>query len=421
MGIGERGRTVSEYTPVARHTDVVARMPNERRVRDVALARTDAVDLARYARTRNALDGHVSWLGPYLTHGVTDVSEVLSRLSTRGPLDWSDKFINELGWREYAQHVWRKLGDNLWREPVPPPAAGDATYAREMPHDVVTASTGVAIIDEQIRALYATGLLHNHARMWIASYVVHLRKVEWRVGASWMYAHLLDGDLAANTLGWQWVAGTWTGKPYLFNAENVAKYAPGREHRGTSIDATYDALDAMARRAQAYAEPPHVGRARSPAEAAVPPSFDADIVPALARELGLRVIHELPVDFAGELLHPWSMHARNGGPITGLIVPSFHQTYRWSERRWRFVLQAMAECGGESTCNVFIGTDVPLHSCTRVTLMRTPHAGYRDFASAFADRGGEVTAPPRAFADPDVLQKSFSAYWNRVTRAPFPG
>ena len=411
---------MSEHTPVARHTDVVDRLPHEQRVRDVALARIDAVDLARYARTRNALDGHVSGLGPYLTHGVTDVPEVLGRLAARGPLGWSDKFVYELGWREYAQHVWRMLGDNLWREPVPPPADGATIYAREMPQDVVTASTGIAIIDEQIHALYATGLLHNHARMWIASYVVHLRKVEWRVGAAWMYAHLLDGDLAANTLGWQWVAGTWTGKPYLFNAENVAKYAPGREHRGTSIDATYDALDVMARRAQAYSERPDVAHDTSHAAAEVPPTFDATIVPALAHELGLRVIQELPVDFSGELRHPWSMNTRASGPVIGLIVPSFHQTFRWSERRWRFVLQAMVECGGESTCDVFMRADVPLNARTRATVTLTLNPGYRDWVSAFADRGGEVGGPPRAFADPAMLQKSFSAYWNRVTRTPFP-
>ena len=410
---------MSEHAPVERHIEVGG-VADERRVRDHALARIDAVDLVRYARTRNALDGHVSRLGPHLTHGVTDVPEVLERLASRGPLGWSDKFVYELGWREYAQHVWRLLGDDVWREPVPPPANGEATYAREMPHDVATAATGVAIIDEQIRALYATGLLHNHARMWIASYLVHLRKVEWRVGATWMYAHLLDGDLAANTLGWQWVAGTWTGKPYLFNADNVAKYAPGREHRGTIIDATYDALDVMAKSANVYSAPLHDGHGTSGAAATVPPTFDATIVSALARELGLRVIHELPVNFSGELRHPWSMHGRANIPVIGLIVPSFHQTYRWSERRWRFVLQALVECGGEATCDVFVGTDVPLHSCSRVKLTATANPGYRDWVAAFADRGGEVVATPRAFADPEVLQKSFSAYWNRVMRSPFP-
>ena len=99
-----------------------------------------------------------------------------------------------------------------------------------------------------MRGLYATGMLHNHARMWLASYVVHVRKVHWRAGADWLYGHLLDGDLASNHLSWQWVAGTGSAKPYLFNAENVARFAPAAWHSpGSVIDTSYEALDAWAR------------------------------------------------------------------------------------------------------------------------------------------------------------------------------
>ena len=95
------------------------------------------------------------------------------------------------------------------------------------------------VIDEAVRTLFATGTLHNHARMWLASSVVHVRKVHWRVGADWLYGHLLDGDLASNHLSWQWVAGTGSRKPYLFNAGNVARYAPAAWHSpGSVIDTT---------------------------------------------------------------------------------------------------------------------------------------------------------------------------------------
>jgi deoxyribodipyrimidine photo-lyase len=225
-------------------------------IRDTALAKIDAIHLEQYERTRNALNGRVSRLSPYLTHGITDVPEVISLLGKRTLLGWQDKFSFELGWREYFHHVWRVLHEEIWRNQRPPPAEGRVGYALEMPQDIVGATTGVAIIDAQIRALYSAGYLHNHARMWIASYVVHIRKVDWRVGARWMYGHLLDGDLASNTLSWQWVAGTWTGKPYLFNAENVARYAPGFDHRGTAIDSTYEALDEIARQRSALLEAP---------------------------------------------------------------------------------------------------------------------------------------------------------------------
>jgi deoxyribodipyrimidine photo-lyase len=59
-------------------------------------------------------------------------------------------------------------------------------------------STGVPVIDEAVCTLYATGTLHHHARLWLANYVVHLRRVHWRAGADWLVVYLLDGDLASN-------------------------------------------------------------------------------------------------------------------------------------------------------------------------------------------------------------------------------
>jgi len=96
-----------------------------------------------------------------------------------------------------------------------------------MPADVVAAATGMACIDDFVRRLHATGWLHNHGRMWLASWLVHVRGVPWRAGADWFLAHLLDGDPASNHLSWQWVAGTFSAKPYLFNRENLEAFTAG--------------------------------------------------------------------------------------------------------------------------------------------------------------------------------------------------
>jgi deoxyribodipyrimidine photo-lyase len=60
--------------------------------------------------------------------------------------------------------------------------------------------------------------------MYLASYVVHFRRIKWQVGARWFLKHLLDGDLASNNFSWQWVASTFSNKPYIFNLENINKY-----------------------------------------------------------------------------------------------------------------------------------------------------------------------------------------------------
>jgi len=215
--------------------------------REAALAGLARVQPAAYARTRNHLDGAVTGLSPYFTHGVLTLSEALADVLQREPLAVDHKLVYEFGWREFFRHAWANAGDGILQSLHPGPLPDDA-YAPVLPDDIRQACTGVPAIDEAVRTLYATGTLHNHARMWLASYVVHLRRVHWRAGADWLVAHLLDGDLASNHLSWQWVAGTGSHKPYLFNAENVARYAPAHWHSpGTVIDTSYEALDAIAR------------------------------------------------------------------------------------------------------------------------------------------------------------------------------
>jgi deoxyribodipyrimidine photo-lyase len=84
--------------------------------------------------------------------------------------------------------------------------------------------------------------------MWLACYLVHYRKIAWHVCADWMYGYLIDGDLASNHLSWQWVASTFSHKPYLFNAENVAKFSPPEWHCAkTVLDQSYENLEYIAR------------------------------------------------------------------------------------------------------------------------------------------------------------------------------
>jgi uncharacterized protein (DUF2237 family) len=195
-----------------------------------ARARLAAVQPEAYARSRNHLDGAVTGLSPYLTHGLLSLPQVLAEVLTHHDLPVQHKLVFELGWRAYFRHVWAHRGAGIFASVHPGPLP-DAAYARELPADIRAASTGVPVIDQAVHTLYATGTLHNHARMWLASYAVHLRKVHWRAGADWLYGHLLDGDLASNHLSWQWVAGTASRQPYLFNAENVARHAPPPWHR----------------------------------------------------------------------------------------------------------------------------------------------------------------------------------------------
>ena len=217
--------------------------------RQAALSRLAEVRPAAYASSRNHLQGSVTRLSPYLTHGLMSVPEVALSVAARQKVHLQHKLVQELGWREFFHHVWRHQGEAIFTSLHAGPRP-DADYLAELPDDIRQARTGVPVIDAAVRTLYATGWLHNHARMWLASYVVHVRGVYWRAGADWLVAHLLDGDLASNHLSWQWIAGTGSHKPYLFNAENVARYAgtvPGWASPGSVVDTDYATLEAWAR------------------------------------------------------------------------------------------------------------------------------------------------------------------------------
>lgn len=307
--------------------------------RSAALARLAAVDPQTYARTRNALEGAVTQLSPYLTHGLLSLREVYTAIHTRHPLDAQHKLVFELGWRAYYRHVWAHRGDGIHQSlhagPLP-----DPVYRTALPADVREARTGIPAIDLAVRTLYATGYVHNHARMWLASYLVHVRKVHWHTGAQWMLAHLLDGDVASNHLSWQWVAGTASVKPYVFNADNVAKYAPQPWHSfGTVIDTSYEAMDALARSPAAM----DVSPSTSPATGAAPPACTvAPTDPRWTQPDSSRV--------RGQdvwLVHPWSMaappvDAPKNTPTVAIGLAECHAGMPWSGLRWRFVTEGLA-------------------------------------------------------------------------------
>ena len=398
--------------------------------RQTALDRIDAIDPARYARTRNHLDGAVSRLSPYLTHGVVSVPETVARLAARGARP-DDKIVMELAWREYWQHAWRHLGEAIFDSRRPPPAPGRAAYATEVPADVRQARSGVPMIDAAVRALYRDGYVHNHARMWLAAYLVHLRKVDWHAGAAWMYPHLLDGDLAANTLSWQWVAGTWTGKPYLFNDENVARFAPALSKPGSSPDRSYEALDALARSGVALGPEPDApprGMAE-PALHALPPTDTeaggtangTDTASGVAKKMRIAMQTDaasLP-PMAGRrvaLLHPWMLGRRPAADIViGVLHAPFHRRFPWSAPRWRFVLTLMRDQVDVLWCGDLDALSVPLGSAAAVVSEPTLHPGYAERLSALC---GALMTVPRHHADPAAFAPSFSRFWAQVGPPP---
>jgi deoxyribodipyrimidine photo-lyase len=68
--------------------------------------------------------------------------------------------------------------------------------------------TGIPLVDAGMRELWQTGYMHNRVRMIVGSFLVKNLLLHWRQGEAWFWDTLVDADLANNSAGWQWVAGS---------------------------------------------------------------------------------------------------------------------------------------------------------------------------------------------------------------------
>jgi deoxyribodipyrimidine photo-lyase len=170
---------------------------------------------AEYAVLRDRPDQPgTSRLSPHLHFGEIgprQVWQAVKALAARRGLPsaaWrGGRFLAELGWREFAHHL-------LFHFPHTPAAPLREEFARFVwrrnPAGLKAwqrGRTGYPIVDAGMRELWRTGWMHNRVRMIAASFLVKDLLVDWREGARWFWDTLVDADLAANTLGWQWTAG----------------------------------------------------------------------------------------------------------------------------------------------------------------------------------------------------------------------
>lgn len=125
-------------------------------------------------------------------------------------------FRSELGWREhginlvdqmpgYPERNGRSVFDRfLWRQG----AEADSDFTAW-----TRGQTGYPVVDAGMRELWQTGWMHNRVRMITASFLVKHLLIDWRRGERWFWDTLLDADLGANAMNWQYVAGTGVDAP----------------------------------------------------------------------------------------------------------------------------------------------------------------------------------------------------------------
>lgn len=214
--------------------------------REEALVRLDNFDVEFYAKSRNSLDGGVSKLSQYVEHGLLSIEDFLEHIEKTQSHKHEESLLKQLYWREFFLSTYEESPQKIWQdcEPYKTGFCADE-YADTLAEDIQNASTGIALVDTLVKELQDNGYLHNHARLYLAAYIVHFRRIKWQAGARWMLGLLNDGNIGVNNLSWQWVASTNSNKPYIFNWENVEKFAASyrfKRHEHQIFDASYEVL-----------------------------------------------------------------------------------------------------------------------------------------------------------------------------------
>ena len=139
-------------------------------------------------------------------------------------------YLKQLIWREFAHYLmyhfphtvnqplrdefkhfnWRSLDEAEDKNANVNENAeiGVQLHARQMLKKWQQGETGYPIVDAGMKELWETGWMHNRVRMIAASFLVKDLRIHWIEGAKWFWDTLFDADLANNTMGWQWVAGS---------------------------------------------------------------------------------------------------------------------------------------------------------------------------------------------------------------------
>jgi len=196
--------------------------------------RNDAI--AGYDRGRDLPGADAtSRLSPYLKWGCIHPRQVLACLGrNRG----EERFRTELAWRDfYADVLWQhpesarqSLRPEMAAMRVDTGPSSDERFAAW-----AAGRTGYPLVDAGMRQLLGQAWMHNRVRMVVASFLVKDLHIDWSRGARWFLEHLVDGDLASNNHGWQWVAGTGTDPAPYFRVFNPVTQSKDHDPDGTYI------------------------------------------------------------------------------------------------------------------------------------------------------------------------------------------
>lgn len=166
-------------------------------------------DVHGYSKDRDfpSIDTGTSKLSTHLHFGEISPRQIWYMMIEKGFKE-ADPFLRQLVWREFAHHFithFPSAIDTSWHQRFKNfPWQTNKAWLKAWQKG----QTGYPIVDAGMRQLWTTGWMHNRVRMIVGSFLVKHLLIPWQEGSHWFWDTLIDADIANNTLGWQWIAGS---------------------------------------------------------------------------------------------------------------------------------------------------------------------------------------------------------------------
>lgn len=365
--------------------------------RSEAIKRLNSINIDTFNRNRDFINGAVGRLSPYLRHGCLTLKEAADSIRSRHGAQ-SEKFLESLARRDYWHRVWYSEGNGIFNNIE---EAKVSISDKPMPDYVRQMITGLPCMDAFVRDLMQDGYVHNHARKWFAAYVVHWLKVDWREAADWFENHLLDGDKASNHLSWQWVASTFSNKPYFFNKDDLARHTGEKHCANCKVNCPFDASMEMLEAKLFSGEKfePLIERKVSKQSAI---RFSTQTASAL-------FLHDEMLSAAHPLL-------KNSMPRFFVFDDNVHG--KWPLKRIQFVADCLSEL---SNVEIWLGethTVLEERGIGQLMTQNTPNLEIKTLLEPFKVQW----QPEVKFTDAEISEKRlkrFSRYWSKVGQETF--
>jgi len=187
----------------------------------------------QYASTRNNLDKKTSELSAYIKFGCVSIREVYKKFKS------NKDFVRQLIWRDFYANILFSFPQVLGSAMKPAYNKIKWSSSTKNIEAWKSGQTGFPIVDAGMRQLNQSGYMHNRARLIVASFLVKILMIDWRVGEEYFASQLRDYDPASNNGNWQWIAGSGAdSQPYfrIFNPwEQTKSHDPNCEYITTWV------------------------------------------------------------------------------------------------------------------------------------------------------------------------------------------